>query len=196
MPATPSTMAALGSKAPFFRLPDPAGKWHSIDDFKNAPGLLVAFICNHCPFVKHIRAEFAGLARRYQKLGVAVVGISSNDVSQFPDDSPEKMAEEARTYGYDFPYLFDESQEVAKAYGAACTPDFFLFDKDRRLVYRGQMDSSRPESGIPVTGADLKAAMDALLQGRPVPPEQKPSLGCNIKWKQGNEPEYARSSVQ
>ncbi len=196
MPATPSTMAPLGSKAPFFRLPDPAGKWHSIDDFKNAPALLVAFLCNHCPFVKHIRSEFAALARRYQKLGVAVVGISSNDVSQFPEDAPEKMAEEARTYGYDFPYLFDESQEVAKAYGAACTPDFFLFDKDRRLVYRGQMDSSRPESGIPVTGADLKAAMDALLQGRPVPPEQKPSLGCNIKWKQGNEPEYARSSVQ
>ncbi len=195
MPATPSTMAPLGSKAPFFRLPDPAGKWHSIDDFKNATGLLVAFLCNHCPFVKHIRAEFAVLASRYQKLGVAVVGISSNDVGQFPDDSPEKMAEEARTYGYDFSYLFDESQEVAKAYGAACTPDFFLYDKDRRLVYRGQMDSSRPENGIPVTGADLKAAMDALLQGRPVPSDQKPSIGCNIKWKQGNEPQYARSSV-
>lgn len=196
MPATPSTMAPLGSKAPFFRLPDPAGKWHSIDDFKNATGLLVAFLCNHCPFVKHIRAEFAVLASRYQKLGVAVVGISSNEIGQFPDDSPEKMAEEARTYGYDFPYLFDESQEVAKAYGAACTPDFFLYDKDRRLVYRGQMDSSRPESGVPVTGADLKAAMDALLQGRPVAADQKPSIGCNIKWKQGNEPEYARSSVQ
>ncbi len=195
MPATPSTMAPLGTKAPFFRLPDPAGKWLSIDDFKAAPALLVAFICNHCPFVKHIRSEFAELSRRYRKLGVAVVGISSNDVEQFPDDAPEKMAEEVRTYGYDFPYLFDESQAVAKAYGAACTPDFFLFDKDRKLVYRGQFDDSRPESGIPVTGKDLKAALDAVLQGRPVPAEQKPSIGCNIKWKTGNEPEYAKSTV-
>ena len=195
MPATPSTMAPLGTKAPFFRLPDPAGKWHSIEDFKAAPVLLVAFICNHCPFVKHIRAEFAEMARRYQKLGVAVVGISSNDIEQFPDDGPEKMAEEARTFGYDFPYLFDESQAVAKAYGAACTPDFFLYDKDRKLVYRGQFDDSRPDSGIPVTGKDLKAALDAVLQGRPVAPEQRASLGCNIKWKTGNEPEYAKSTV-
>ncbi len=195
MPATPSTMAPLGSKAPFFRLPDPAGKWHSIDDFKAAPALLVAFICNHCPFVKHIRGEFAEVAKRYRKLGVAVVGISSNDVEQFPDDSPEKMAEEARTYGYEFPYLFDESQTVAKAYGAACTPDFFLFDKDRKLVYRGQFDDSRPENGVPVTGKDLKAALDAVLQGKPAPAEQKPSIGCNIKWKTGNEPEYAKSTV-
>ncbi len=195
MPATPSTMAPLGTKAPFFRLPDPAGKWHSIEDFKGAPALLVAFICNHCPFVKHIRKEFAEVAKRYRKLGLAVVGISPNDVEQFPDDSPEKMAEEARTYGYDFPYLFDESQTVAKAYGAACTPDFFLFDKDRKLVYRGQFDDSRPENGVPVTGKDLKAALDAVLQGQPAPAEQKPSIGCNIKWKAGNEPEYAKSTV-
>jgi peroxiredoxin len=189
-------MAPLGTKAPFFRLPDAAGKWRSIDDFKAAPALLVAFICNHCPFVKHIRAEFAEVARRYQQLGVAVVGISSNDVEQFPEDGPEKMAEEARTYGYDFPYLFDESQDVAKAYGAACTPDFFLYDKDRKLVYRGQFDDSRPESGVPVTGKDLKAALDAALQGHPAAAEQRPSIGCNIKWKTGNEPEYARSTVK
>ena len=195
MAQTPSTMAPLGTKAPYFRLPDPAGKWHSIDDFKSAPGLLVAFICNHCPFVKHIRTEFAAFAKHYQKLGIAVVGISSNDVAQFPDDSPEKMAEEARTYGYDFPYLFDESQEVAKAYGAACTPDFFLFDKARKLVYRGQFDDSRPQNGIPVTGKDLKTAVDAVLQGRVIPADQKPSIGCNIKWKTGNEPAYAKSTV-
>jgi len=196
MAATPSTMVPLGTKAPFFRLSDPAGKWHSIEDYKAAPALLVAFICNHCPFVKHIRKEFAEMAERYRKLGVAMVGISSNDVEQHPDDSPEKMAEEARAFGYDFPYLFDESQAVAKAYGAACTPDLFLFDKDRKLVYRGQFDDSRPESGIPVTGRDLKAALDAVLQGKPVSPEQKPSIGCNIKWKKGNEPEYARSTVK
>ena len=195
MPATPSTMAPLGTKAPFFRLPDPAGKWHSIDDFKTAPALLVAFICNHCPFVKHIRSQFAEVARRYKQLGIAVVGIASNDVEQFPDDGPEQMAEEARTFGYDFPYLFDESQAVAKAYGAACTPDFFLFDKERKLVYRGQFDDSRPESGIPVTGKDLKAALDAVLQGHPAPADQRPSIGCNIKWKAGNEPEYAKSTV-
>lgn len=196
MPATPSTMAPLGSKAPFFRLPNPAGKWHSIGDFKASPALLVAFICNHCPFVKHIRKEFAEMASRYKKLGVAVVGIASNDVEQFPDDGPEKMAEEARSFGYDFPYLFDESQDVAKAYGAACTPDFFLYDKDRKLVYRGQFDDSRPDSGIPVTGKDLKAALDAVLQGNPIPAGQKPSVGCNIKWKTGNEPEYAKSTVR
>ena len=193
MAATPSTMMPLGTKAPYFRLPDPSGKWSSLDDFKASPVLLVAFICNHCPFVKHIRSEFVKLTNKYQKLGVAVVAISSNDVAQFPDDGPDKMAEEARQFGYTFPYLFDESQEVAKAYGAACTPDFFVFGKDRKLAYRGQMDSSRPDSGIPVTGNDISAALDALLAGKPVSADQKPSIGCNIKWKAGNEPEYARS---
>ncbi len=191
MAPTPSTMAPLGSKAPFFRLPDGSGKWHSIDDFDRSQGLLVAFICNHCPFVKHIRVQFAEIARRYQPLGVAFVGINSNDISEFPEDGPQQMVEQVKKYGYVFPYLYDESQEVAKAYGAACTPDFFLYDKERRLVYRGQLDDSRPENGIPVTGADLKAALDALLQARPMPQNQKPSIGCNIKWKKGNEPKYA-----
>ncbi len=195
MARTPSTMTPLGTRAPEFRLPDPAGKLYSLADFKSSPVLLIAFICNHCPFVKHIRSEFVKLTNKYQKLGVAVVAISSNDVAQFPDDSPAKMAEEAREFGYTFAYLFDESQEVAKAYGAACTPDFFVYDRGRTLVYRGQMDASRPDSGIPVTGADLSAALDAVLAGRPVNPDQRPSLGCNIKWKTGNEPEYARNLV-
>lgn len=192
MPATPSKMAPLGSKAPFFRLPDPSGKWYSIDDFEGSAVLLVAFICNHCPFVKHIRTSFAEVTSRYKKLGVAVVGINSNDISQFPEDGPEKMAQEAKTHGYEFPYLFDETQEIAKAFGAACTPDFFLYDKERRLVYRGQYDESRPDSGIPVSGKDLVAAMEAVLRGRPVVSEQRASLGCNIKWKTGNEPKPAK----
>jgi peroxiredoxin len=195
MAATPSTMMPLGTKAPNFRLPDPSGKWHSLDDFKSSPVLLVAFICNHCPFVKHIQSEFVKLASKYQKQGVAVVAISSNDVAQFPEDGPGKMAEEARQFGYTFPYLFDEPQEVAKAYGAACTPDFFVFDRNRKLAYRGQMDASRPKSDVPVTGKDLAAALDALLAGKPVSADQKPSIGCNIKWKTGNEPEYARNLV-
>lgn len=195
MARTPSTMTPLGTKAPDFRLPDPSGRFYSLGDFKSSSVLLVSFICNHCPFVKHIRSEFVKLTKKYQKLGVAVVGISSNDVVQFPDDSPAKMAEEARESGYTFPYLFDESQEVAKVYGAACTPDFFVYDRSRQLVYRGQMDASRPDSGIPVTGADLSAALDAVLAGRPVSADQRPSIGCNIKWKAGNEPEYARNLV-
>jgi peroxiredoxin len=183
MAETASTMLPLGTQAPHFQLPDPHGKRTSSDDFQSAPALLVAFICNHCPYVKHIRSQFAELAKEYQARGVAVVAISSNDVASFPEDSPEKMAEEIVQAGYTFPYLYDESQDVAKAYRAACTPDFFLFDGNRRLVYRGQFDDSRPKNGLPVTGADLRAALEAVLAGRPVPGDQKPSVGCNIKWK-------------
>jgi peroxiredoxin len=191
MARTPSTMMLpLGAKAPEFRLPDPFGRAWSLADFESAPALLVAFICNHCPFVKHIRGGFARLAREYQDRGVAVVGINSNDFEAHPDDSPSAMAEEVRAAGYTFPYLVDETQEAARLYRAACTPDFFLFDGDQKLVYRGQMDGSRPGSEIPVTGEDLRRALDAVLEGRPVPAEQRPSLGCNIKWKAGNEPEY------
>lgn len=190
MAETPSTMLATGTKAPPFRLRDTQGKWVSLDDFKSAPALLVAFICNHCPYVKHIRSKFAEVARDYQARGAAVVAISSNDVEEYPEDSPEKMAKEVKLAGYTFPYLYDETQEVAKAYQAACTPDFFLFDRDRQLVYRGQFDDSRPSSGRPVTGKDLTAAVDAVLAGRPVASEQRPSVGCNIKWKHGNAPDY------
>jgi peroxiredoxin len=176
-------MVALGSAAPSFRLSDPSGRVHALDDFAGAPALLVAFICNHCPYVKHIRAELAAFARDYSARGLAVVAINSNDVRAYPDDRPEMMAKEAREAGYVFPYLFDETQEVARAYGAACTPDFFLYDRQRRLCYRGQFDDSRPGNGRPVTGADLRAAADAVLAGEPAPLEQKPSIGCNIKWK-------------
>jgi thiol-disulfide isomerase/thioredoxin len=147
-------------------------------------------MCNHCPYVKHIRAGLAQLARDYRPRGVEVVGINSNDVANYPADSPAKMAEEAASVGYTFPYLYDETQAVAKAYRAACTPDFYLFDQDQRLVYRGQLDDSRPSNGIPVTGKDLRAALDAVLDGQPVAPNQKASIGCNIKWKPGNEPDY------
>lgn len=184
--AEQSAMLALGSVAPDFRLPDPQGKQFSLEDFKGAPALLVVFLCNHCPYVKHIRARFAEFAKEFQCAGVAVVGINSNDVESYPEDSPEKMAEEIRSAGYTFPYLYDESQEVAKAYRAACTPDFFLFDRNRRLAYRGQFDGSRPGNNQPVTGRDLGAALDAVLAGRPVPADQKPSVGCGIKWKRGN----------
>ena len=176
-------MLPLGTAAPQFRLPAPDGKLVSSRDFDGAPALLVAFICNHCPFVKHIQASFAEFARKYQERGVAIVAINSNDIETHPGDSPEMMAEESQRAGYTFPYLFDETQDVARAYQAACTPDFFLFDRDRRLVYRGQYDDSRPKSDRPVTGADLSAAIDALLAGRPVSADQKPSIGCNIKWK-------------
>ena len=190
MAETPSTMLALGTQAPSFRLPDPHGKLVSSDDFKDAPALLVVFMCNHCPFVKHIRSQFAEFAREYQKRGVGIVGINANDVVTHPGDRPEAMAEEAKQQGYVFPYLFDERQETAKAYRAACTPDFFLFDRGRKLVYRGQFDDSRPGNGKPVTGADLRAAVDAVLAGRAVSPDQKASIGCNIKWKPGHEPDY------
>jgi peroxiredoxin len=191
MAMTPSTMMlALGAKAPAFQLPDPFRRVWSLADFEGAPALVVAFICNHCPFVKHVRAGFGELAKEYQERGVGVVGISSNDFEAHPDDSPEAMAKEIRSAGYTFPYLVDESQAVAREYRAACTPDFFVFDKAQELVYRGQMDESRPGNDVPVTGEDLRRALDALLEGRPVPAEQRPSLGCNIKWKPGNEPEY------
>ncbi len=190
MVATNSTMLALGTPAPDFRLPDTSGKIVSLSDFKGAPALLVAFICNHCPYVKHIRGGLAQLARDYLARGVGIVGINSNDVENYPADSPAMMAAEAKAAGYLFPYLYDETQGVARAYRAACTPDFFLFDANRRLVYRGQMDDSRPGNTIAVTGKDLRAALEAVLAGKPVSPNQKPSLGCNIKWKAGNEPEY------
>ena len=192
MTITASKMLALGVSAPDFNLPDIEGDMVSLADFKESPALLVIFMCNHCPFVKHILSVLVELIKEYQAKGVAVVGINSNDVANFPDDSPEKMAKIAKKAGFTFPYLFDESQAVAKAYHAACTPDFFLFDKERKLVYRGQMDDSRPGNDIPVTGLDLIKAMDAVLAGREVGSEQKPSMGCNIKWKHGNEPEYTK----
>ncbi|MEE8450656.1 MAG: thioredoxin family protein [Thermoguttaceae bacterium] len=190
MVKTESTMLPLGTPAPDFSLPDPHGKSVSLSDFGNAPVLTVVFMCNHCPFVKHLAAGLAELAREYQLRGAAFVGINSNDVDNYPDDSPQKMAEEIERRGYTFPYLYDENQAVAKAYRAACTPDFYVFDQDRNLVYRGQMDSSRPDSGIAVTGEDLRAALDAALAGEPAPEAQRPSIGCNIKWKEGNEPDY------
>ena len=191
MAQTPSTMMmALGANAPSFDLPDPSGRRWSLVGFGSSPALVVAFICPHCPFVKHVRAGFAALASEYRKKGAAFVAIAANDVQQYPEDGPEGMAAEAKEVGYTFPYLYDETQEVAKAYGAACTPDFFLFDRERRLFYRGQMDGSRPGNGVPVTGEDLRRALDAALAGRPAPEVQRPSLGCNIKWKPGNEPPY------
>ena len=190
MARTPSTMLPLGTRAPEFSLTNVDGRIVSLADFKDAQALLVVFMCNHCPFVKHVAPELARLAKDYQSRGLAMVGINSNDAVAFPDDAPAKMVEEAKSRGYTFPYLFDESQHVAKEYRAACTPDFFLFDKSRRLVYRGQLDSSRPDSGVPVTGADLRAAIDAVLAGKAPSSDQKPSIGCNIKWKSGNEPNY------
>ena len=190
MVMTASTMLPLGTEAPEFTLPDAEGNLVSLSDFDDAGALVVVFMCNHCPFVKHVIDGFVKLAKEYQARGVAAVGINANDVSEFPEDRPEKMAQFAREKGFTFPYLYDETQDVAKRYRAACTPDFFVFDENRRLVYRGQMDDSRPGSQVPVTGTDLRAALDAVLEGRPVPEEQRPSMGCNIKWKPGNEPDY------
>ena len=181
--AVTSTMLELGTRAPDFALPDTDGRTVSLRDFDPAPALLVMFICNHCPYVKHLRAGIAELAREYQPRGVGVVAIASNDIEQYPQDGPDGMREEAREAGYTFPYLLDETQQVARSYRAACTPDFFLFDEQRRLAYRGQFDDSRPGNGVPVTGKDLRAALDAVLEGRQPDPEQKPSIGCNIKWK-------------
>ena len=183
MALTPSTMPGLGKQAPHFSLPDTDGRTVSLSDFRDAKALLVMFICNHCPYVKHVQEGLAALCEEYRKRGAAIVGISSNEVAGFPEDSPDQMKIEKKRAGYTFPYLFDESQEVARAYEAACTPDFFLFDAGRKLVYRGQLDDSRPGNGVPVTGKDLRAALDAVLSGRPVPAEQQPSIGCNIKWK-------------
>lgn len=193
MARTPSTMLPLGTLAPDFSLPNVDGQAVSLADFKQAPALVVIFMCNHCPFVKHVAPELARLAKDYQPRGVAFVGINSNDAAAYPDDSPAKMKEEAKARGYTFPYLFDETQNIAQAYRAACTPDFYLFEGGRKLVYRGQLDASRPDSGIPVTGADLRAALDAVLSGKAPSAEQRPSIGCNIKWRAGNEPDYFKS---
>ncbi len=192
MSLTASQMLELGTSAPQFNLPDTAGKQVNLSDFKDTPALLVIFMCNHCPFVKHVLDKMVELVKGYQKKGVAVVAINSNDVDNYPDDRPEMMAKIAKKTGFTFPYLYDETQKAARAYRAACTPDFFLFDAGRKLVYRGQLDDSRPGNDIPVTGTDLTAAIDAVLAGRPVSGQQKPSMGCNIKWKQGNEPDYVK----
>lgn len=190
MVKTASTMLPLGTKAPDFSLPNVDGKTVSLKDVAGGKGLLVMFICNHCPFVKHLRSALAEFGREYQAKGLKIVAISSNDVDSHPEDSPEKMVAEAKSAGYTFPYLYDESQSVAQAYKAACTPDFFLFNGDLALVYRGQFDDSRPGNGKPITGADLRAAADVALAGKPPLIVQKPSIGCNIKWKAGREPEY------
>jgi len=190
MVRTPSTMLSLGTVAPDFSLPNVDGRIMSFADAAGSRGTVVMFICNHCPFVKHVADQLAALGRDCLGQGVGVVAISANDVSLHPADSPEQMVREAEDRGYLFPYLYDETQEVAKDYHAACTPDFYLFDADRKLVYRGQFDASRPGNGIPVTGRDLRAAIAALLAGQPPVGDQIPSLGCNIKWKAGNEPPY------
>ncbi len=185
MAVTPSNMPPLGIKAPDFSLPDTvSGKMVSLSDFRGCKGLLVMFICKHCPFVKHVQEELARIGRDYAGKNLGIVAISSNDVSQYPEDSPENLKQMAESLGFNFPLCYDETQEVAKAFQAACTPDFFLFDENFSLVYRGQLDDSRPSLDIPVTGKDLREAIDALLAGKPINPNQKPSIGCNIKWKQ------------
>jgi peroxiredoxin len=183
-------MLPLGTKAPDFSLVNVDGRTVSLSDFSQAPALVVIFMCNHCPFVKHLADALARFSSECMAKGAAVVGINSNDVANHPADSPEQMVREAEERGYSFPYLYDETQEIAKAYRAACTPDFYLFDRDRRLVYRGQFDDSRPDNGKPITGADLRSAVDAVLAGKKPSDEQRPSIGCNIKWKPGNEPDY------
>ena len=191
MARTPSTMLSLGTPAPQFSLPDTvSGETISFNNFANCKGLLVIFLCQHCPFVMHVKSELAKLGQDYIPKDLGIVAISSNDVANYPDDSPEKLKAMAEEHSFNFPVCYDETQEVAKTYQAACTPDFFLFDGDFKLVYRGQLDDSRPSLEIPVTGKDLRNAIDALLSNQPISEEQKPSLGCNIKWKPGNEPEY------
>lgn len=200
MVLTPSTMLPLGTRLPSFTLRDynglpraqSRGGVVSTEDFRAAPALLVAFICGHCPFVTHIRKGFAEFAREYQPRGLAIVAVNSNDVEAFPEDGPDGMRDEAAGAGYVFPYVFDETQEVAKQFRAACTPDLYLFGRDRTLVYRGRFDDSRPRTNppMPVTGRDIRAAVDAVLAGVPVPEDQKGSVGCNIKWKRGNAPDY------
>ena len=192
MVLTPSTMSPLGTALPHFTLPDLNGRIVSSEDFEHAPALLVAFLSHHCPYVTHIRSEFARFATEYQQRGLAIVAICANDAGVFPEDGPDGMREEAAAANYTFPYLFDATQEVAKAFRAACTPDLFLFDRRRVLVYRGQFDDSRPRATkpVPVTGRDLRAAADAVLAGTPVPSDQRSSIGCNIKWKRGNAPDY------
>ncbi len=193
MAMTASTMLPLGTKALNFHLPDVvSGKMISLDAFTGKKVLLVMFICRHCPFVKHVKQELAHLGKDYVNRDVGIVAISANDADKYPDDAPNQLKAMATELGLPFPVCYDESQEIAKAYTAACTPDFFVFDADRRLVYRGQMDDSRPSNGKPVTGEDLRATIDAVLANQPVNPDQKPSIGCNIKWKPGNEPSYYR----
>ena len=183
-------MLPLGTNAPDFRLPNIDGSMVSLSGVETGKGLVVMFLCNHCPFVKHVAPELVRLANDYTARGIHFVAISSNDIAQYPDDAPERMKQEAAEQGYAFPYLYDESQEVAQAYRAACTPDFFVFDANRRLVYRGQIDDSRPGNGKPLNGADMRRALDQVLSGKDVPAEQRPSIGCNIKWKRGKEPGY------
>ncbi len=190
MVKTASTMLPLGTPAPDFSLRNVDGQMVSLSDFQGRPALLVIFMCNHCPFVKHIAEQLAQLGREYQAMGAGMVAISSNEISNHPEDSPEQMIHEVEQRGYSFPYLYDEDQDVAIAYQAACTPDFYVFDGDQKLAYRGQLDSSRPDSGIPVTGQDLRAALDAVLAGEPAAEHQVASIGCNIKWKEGAEPQY------
>lgn len=191
MALTASTMLSLGTKAPHFQLPDVvSGNAISLSTFAGKKALLVMFICKHCPFVKHVQVELANLGKDYISRDVGIVAISSNDVNNYPDDAPEQLKAIAQELNFTFPLCYDESQETAKAYTAACTPDFFLFDAEQKLVYRGQLDDSRPSNGKPVTGEDLRAALDAVLAGQSVNSEQKPSIGCNIKWKPGNEPSY------
>ncbi len=188
MPTTSNTLVALGTRMPAFCLPDTEGNLVSPEDATGAKAFLIAFICNHCPYVKHVRTEFAKLGNELQKQGVAVYAINSNDPERYPEDSFPNMATEVRDAGYEFPYLFDETQQVARDFRAACTPDFFVYDANSKLVYRGQMDDSRPGNGIPVSGADLRAAIDCAIQGQTPSGPQKPSVGCSIKWKPGNEP--------
>lgn len=188
MAAVESQMLELGTAAPAFSLPDPDGTLHSLKD--GSPAHVVMFICNHCPFVKHLHGGLAALGRDYLPRGVDIVAINSNDIEAYPADGPDAMREEARNVGYEFPYVLDEDQSVAKAHEAACTPDFFVFDADRKLVYRGQFDRSRPSNSLPVTGEDLRTAIDAVLAGRAPSDDQVPSIGCNIKWKPGNSPDY------
>jgi peroxiredoxin len=184
MAATPSTMLPLGTSAPDFNLPDTvSGENKSLQELKSDKATVIMFICNHCPYVKHVNQELVQLSNEYIQKGISFVAISSNDIVNYPDDSPEKMKETAEELGYNFPYLFDESQETAKVYEAACTPDFYIFDSDLKLVYRGQLDDSRPNSDIPVTGRDIRSALDNILDGSEVSSDQKPSIGCNIKWK-------------
>ena len=190
MVATPSTMLPLGTQAPDFALPDAHGKEVTLSQFAGAPATVIIFMCNHCPFVKHLKKDLATFARDSRARHVLVIGINSNDVDSVPDDSPEQMAEDAEAFGYTFPYLVDSTQEVAKAYHAACTPDFYVFNRALQLAYRGQFDDSRPGNNKPITGADIRAALDAILAGRPVSPQQTPSIGCNIKWKPQNAPSY------
>ncbi len=190
MAETPSTMPALGTPAPDFQLPDTvSGKTITLQTFAGQKALLVMFLSRHCPFVQHVKHEIARLGRDYGKRGAGMVAICANDVANYPDDAPERLKEMAEQTGFMFPFCYDESQATARAYAAACTPDFFLYDAKRRLVYRGQLDDSRPGNSRPITGRDLRAALDAVLAGKPAPADQKPSIGCNIKWKTGNEPE-------